>query len=137
MAGALTPPVPKVIDYPVYGAVYDGDVSFATVEVVGGGLDIEGVAGDDLEFGLFFDYTQMTGYTFSGFVVITPSPLQRVIPIAVTVLDPTVGLFTVKLSAADTLKIGPVSGKPWFLRAIDPLGKQRTVLMGKLSLNRY
>jgi hypothetical protein len=104
-----------VVDYPVYGAIYDGEISFATVEVVGGGLDIEGVAGDDLEFGLFFDYANMTGYTYSGYVITTSSPLQRTYPITVDPTDPTVGLFTVKLSETDT-KIGSVSDRPWFLR---------------------
>ena len=126
-----------VVDYPVYGAIYDGEISFATVEVVGGGLDIEGVAGDDLEFGLFFDYEEMSAYTFSGYVMLTSSPLARSHPITVTPLDAAVGLFTVKLPRADTLAIGPISGRPWFLRAIDPAGKERTVLMGKFSLNRY
>jgi hypothetical protein len=126
-----------VVDYPVYGAVYDGEISFATVEIVGGGLDINGVAGDDLEFGLFFDYAQMTGYSFSGFVVLSSSPLQRTQGLTVTPVDASVGLYSVKLSKADTLKIGPVSGPPSFLRWIDPAAKERTVLMGHFSLNRY
>jgi hypothetical protein len=127
----------EIIDLPQYGSVYGGEVSFATVEIVGGGLDIEGVVGDDLEFGLFFDHTDMTGYAFSGFVVLSSSPLQRSQAITVAPVDVAVGLFTVNLSKEDTLKIGPVSGRPWFLRWIEPGGKERSILMGKMMLNRY
>ena len=57
------------------------------MEIVGGGLDIEGVVGDDLEFGLFFDHADMTGYIFSGFVILSSSPLQRTQEITVTPVD--------------------------------------------------
>src|SRR4029077_6033316 len=125
-----------VVDYPVYGAIYGGDISFATVNVAGGGLDIEGMVGDTLEFGLFFDYQTFPGYTFSGYVILTPSPLQETYPITVSVTDAANGLYTVSLSKTDTTKIGPVSGRPWFLRLTDPAAKERTILMGKFQLNK-
>ena len=119
-----------------YGSVYDGDINHGTVELIGGGLDIESVVGDDLDFALFFDYLPLEDYSFESFVELDPPPLQRIYPLLVSGVDLSVGLLSVRLLRADTLKIGPVSGKPWYLRWTDPEGKERTILMGKMALNR-
>jgi hypothetical protein len=44
----------------------------AAVDLTASDLDIEGVAGDDLEFAIFFGYLPLTGYTFSSFVELEP-----------------------------------------------------------------
>lgn len=120
----------------VYGSIYDGQVSNVSVEVVGGGLDVTGVVGDHLEFAAFFDYMTLTGYEFSGYIVLDSSPLTRTHPIIVVPIDLDVGLIGIKLTAQDTTAIGPVSGKPWFLQWTDPSGVKRQVLAGKFALNR-
>lgn len=120
----------------VYGAIYDGQIDHVTVEVIGGGLDIEGVVGDDLEFSIFFDYQNLTGYTFSAFVILHDLPLRKTKPLTVAVADAVNGLITVKLSTTETNAIGPVSRKPWFMRWTDSTGRDQTILAGKFALNR-
>jgi hypothetical protein len=129
--------MPTVDDLAVYGAVYDGQIDRVTVEVIGGGLDIEGVCGDDLEFSVFFDYLDLTGYVFSAFVVLHDLPLMKSKPLTVVVADVVNGLITVKLSTTETNAIGPVSRKPWFMRWTDSTGRDQTILAGMFQLNRY
>jgi hypothetical protein len=131
MAGPITIPV----EFPKYGAVYGEEISNVEADLSGGGLDLKGMVGDDIEIGVFFDYANLTGYTFSAFVVLDPPPLKRSFTITVTPLDLTVGFISVKLSSADSTTIGPVADKPWFLKW-SVGGKTRTILMGKLYLNR-
>lgn len=126
-----------VDDLAVWGAVYDGQIDHVTVEVIGGGLDIEGVVGDDLEFVIFFGYQNLTGYTFSAFVIVHDLPLMKTKPLTVAVTDVVNGLITVKLSTVETNAIGPVSRKPWFMRWTDPTGRDQTILAGMFQLNRY
>jgi hypothetical protein len=124
-----------VDDIAVYGSVYDGDISHVTVELIGGGLDIEGVVGDDLEFSVFFDYLDLTGYVFSAFVLLHDPPLMKTKPLTVVVTDLLNGLITVKLSTTETNAIGPVSRRPWFMRWTDSAGRDQTILAGKFQLN--
>ena len=107
----------------------------ALVDVTGSELDIEGVVGDDLEFAVFFGYLPITGYTFSAFVELEPPPLQKVFPLTVAVLDAENGLIQINLSAANSLKIGPVSGCRWKLSWLET-GHTMSVAMGMFSLNR-
>jgi hypothetical protein len=125
-----------VDDLAVYGAVYDGQIDHVTVEVIGGGLDIEGVVGDDLEFSVFFDYLNLTGYSFSAFVLLHDSPFLKTKPLTVVVTDVVNGLITVKLSTTETNAIGPVSRRPWFMRWTDPTGRDQTILAGQFQMNR-
>ena len=132
MAGTIDIPT----EYPKYGAVYGEETSNVGVDLSGGGLDITGMVGTDFQMGVFFDYTNLTGYTFSAFVVLDPPPLQRTYPLTVSAYDPAVGMITVSLSMSDTGKIGPVADKPWFLQYVSPTALKRTVMMGRLQLNR-
>jgi hypothetical protein len=93
------------------------------------------MVGDDIEIGVFFDYANLTGYTFSAFTILDPLPLKRTYSLTVTPQDLTVGLIVVKLPAVDSTKIGPVADKPWFLQWTGA-GKKRTILMGKFELSR-
>jgi hypothetical protein len=124
-----------VDDLAVWGAMYSGDINHVTVELIGGGLDIEGVVGDDLEFVVFFDYLNLTGYVFSAFVILHDSPFMKTKPLTVAVTDVVNGLITVKLSTTETNAIGPVSRKPWFMRWTDPTGRDQTILAGTFQLN--
>jgi hypothetical protein len=125
-----------VDDLAVWGAVYDGDISHVTVEVIGGAWILR-VVGDDQEFSVFFDYVNLTGYTFSAFVILHDLPLMKSKPLTVVVADVFNGLITVKLSTTETNAIGPVSGRPWFMRWADPSGRDQTILMGKFQLNKH
>ena len=116
---------------------YNGDINHVTIEVIGGGLDIEGVVGDDLEFSVFFDYLNLTGYTFSAFVILYDLPLRKTKPLTVAVTDVVNGLITVKLSTTETNAIGPVSRRPWFIRWVNPSGRDQMILAGMFQLNRY
>lgn len=127
----------EVRNLPIYGAIYGEEISSVSVDVCGGGLDVSGVVGNPLEFACFFNYLPLTGYEFTGYIVLDPIPvLARRHAIVIAPIDLSVGLVSVSLTQADTLAIGPVSGKPWFLCWVDPDGVKRTVLMGKFSLNR-
>ena len=107
----------------------------ALAELTGADLDIEGVVGDDLEFGIFFGYMPVTGFTFSSFVELAPPPLRKTFPLVVTILDGANGLIEISLPRADTLKLGPISDCPWKLSWIEA-SKTRTITMGKFALNR-
>ena len=107
----------------------------ALAELTGAPLDVEGVVGDDLEFALFFGYQPITGFTFSGVVELAGPPLRKTAPLSVTILDGANGLIEIKLTASDSLKLGPVSGCRWKLSWVEA-GKTRTITMGKFALNR-
>jgi len=107
----------------------------ALAEVIGSPLDIEGVVGDDLEVAVFFGYMPITGFTFSSFVELSPPPLLKTYPLTITVLDGANGLITISLPRADTLKLGPLSGRPWKITWLES-GRTCTALMGKFQLNR-
>lgn len=107
----------------------------ALAEVTGASLDIEGVCGDDLEFALFFGYHPVTGFTFDGFVELTPPPLRKIVPLVVTILDGANGLIAVSMARTETLKLGPISGCSWKLSWVEG-GKTRTITMGNFALNR-
>ena len=107
----------------------------AEVEVIGSPLDIEGVVGDDLEVAVFFGYVPLTGVTLAALVELASPPFRKTQPLTVSVLDATSGLVNITLSAADTNKIGPVSGRPWKMTWTEG-GKVTTTFMGKFALNR-
>jgi hypothetical protein len=107
----------------------------ATTELTGADLDIEGVVGDDLEFAIFFGYLPITGYTFSSFIELEPPPLKKTWPLTVTVLDAATGLIQVSLTAADSLKLGPISGCRWKLSWVET-GHTMSVATGNFALNR-
>lgn len=107
----------------------------AQVDLTASDLDIVGVVGDDLEFAIFFGYLPITGYTFSALIELEPPPLRKTWPLTVTVLDVTTGLIQVSLSAADSSKLGPVSGCPWKLTWVET-GHTMSVTMGSFQLNR-
>jgi hypothetical protein len=107
----------------------------ALVDLTESDLDIEGVVGDDLEFAIFFGYLPLTGYTFSSFIELEPPPLKKTWPLTVTVLDAVNGLIQINLSAADSVKIGAISGCRWKLSWVES-GHTMSVAMGDFQLNR-
>ena len=100
-----------------------------------GELDIEGVVGNDVEMDVAFQDTNLTGYTFSGFVILEPPPLQKTYALTITNTNLALGLIQVSLSDANTTEIGPVSGKPWYV-SWNNGGDIRNVLRGHLRLDR-
>jgi hypothetical protein len=107
----------------------------AAVDIGTSDLDIEGVVGDDLEFAIFFGYLPLTGYTFSSFIELEPPPLKKTWPLTVTVLDAATGLIQISLTAADSLKLGPLSGCRWKLSWVET-GHTTSVVGGNFQLNR-
>jgi hypothetical protein len=110
-------------------------MSSALLDLTASDLDIEGVVGDDLEFAIFFGYLPLTGYTFSSFIELEPPPLKKTWPLTVTVLDAVNGLIQISLTAADSSKLGPVSGCRWKLSWVET-GHTMSVTMGNFALNR-
>lgn len=104
-------------------------------EQVGGGLNMNGVVGNDLTMDVLFEDTVLTGYTFLGYVVLEPSPLEKTYALTVTNTDLAEGQIQVSLTDAQTTEIGPISNKPWFLQWNNG-GDIRNVLMGRLALSR-
>lgn len=104
-------------------------------EQLPGGLNINGVVGNDLTMDVAFEDTNLTGYTFSGFVVLEVSPLQKTYPLTITNTDLALGLIQVSLTDAQTTEIGPASGKPWYV-SWNNGGDIRNVLMGRFRLDR-
>jgi hypothetical protein len=133
----INPNLPaEVQNLPEYGAIYGEEESNLAIHLEGGGMDIEGMVGDDVSFAVFFNYTNLTGYTFTAHVALSLPPLKKTWPMTVSVTDQTVGLISVSIPKVDTAKIGPVARKAWFLNWTDTSGKLRTIMMGYLSLNR-
>lgn len=107
-----------------------------TFEQIPGGLHINGVVGNDLTMDILFQDTDLTGYTFSAYVVLEPSPLEKTYAITVTNTSLADGLIQASLTEAQTTEIGPVSNKPWYLQWVHS-GLQENVLFGRFQLNRY
>jgi hypothetical protein len=108
-----------------------------TFEQLPGGLNMTGVVGNDIDMDVLFEDTNLTGYTFVAYIVLTPSPLEKRYTMTVTNVDLAQGQIRVSLTDTQTTEIGPVSGKPWYLQWDDGLGEQRNVLMGRFQLNRF
>lgn len=107
----------------------------ATFDNLPGELDIEGVAGNDVEMDVAFQDTNLTGYTFSGYVILEPTPLEKTYALTITNTNLALGLIQVSLTDAQTAEIGPVSGKPWYV-SWNNGGDIRNVLRGRLRLDR-
>lgn len=105
-------------------------------EQVGGGVDIVGTVGDDLLIDMLFEDEVLTGFTFLGYIILEPLPLEKRYALTVTNTDLAEGQIQVSLSDTQTTEIGPISGRPWYLQWTDTSGNQRNVLMGSMQLNR-
>lgn len=108
-------------------------VTFAQIP---GGLNINGVVGNDLSMDILFQDTVLTGYTFSAYVVLEPDPLEKAYALTITNTNLADGQIRVSLTEAQTTEIGPVSNKPWYLQWIHS-GLQENVLFGRFQLNRF
>lgn len=107
-----------------------------TFEQIPGGLHINGVVGNDLTMDVLFQDTDLTGYTFTGYVVLEPDPLEKTYALTITNTSLVDGQIQVSLTEAQTTEIGPVSNKPWYLQWIHS-GLQENVLFGRFQLNRF
>ena len=101
-----------------------------------GRLNIQGVTGKDLKVDIEFEDTNLTGFTFTSFIILENAPLEKRQAITITNTDLANGLIRASLTDTETTAIGPVSGKPWFLQWSNA-GDDRNVLAGMFQLNRF
>lgn len=107
-----------------------------TFEEIPGELNITGVVGNDITMDVLFKDSVLTGYTFLGFIILEPSPLEKRYTLTITDTDLAEGQIQVSLTDAQTTEIGPVSNKPWFVQWVHS-GLQENVLFGRFQLNRF
>lgn len=106
-----------------------------TFEEIPGELNITGVVGNDITMDVLFKDSVLTGYTFSGYIILEPNPLEKRYALTITNTDLAQGQIQVSLTDAQTTEIGPVSNKPWFVQWIHS-GLQENILFGRFQLNR-
>ena len=99
-------------------------------------MDLVGVVGNDLVVDVLFEDTNLTGYTFSAYVVLESYPLEKLYTITVTNIDLANGQIRLSLTDSQTTEIGPVSGKPWYLSWTDTGTLINNMLFGHFQLNR-
>jgi hypothetical protein len=107
-----------------------------TFEHLPGGLDIEGVVGNDIAMDVLVEDTDLTGYTFLSYIILEPTPLEKRYAMTVTNTDLAEGQIQVSLTDSQTTEIGPVSNKPWYLQWTVS-GLTRNFLMGRFQLDRF
>lgn len=100
-------------------------------------LNIEGVVDNNITMPVLFEKTNLTGYTFSAWVLLEQGPLEKTYPMLVTAIDLTSGLIQVSLTKVDTKAIGPCANKKWVLQWVDSGGETRDLTMGTFQLNRF
>lgn len=103
----------------------------ATFSQTPGQLDIRAVVGTDFACFLKFD-TELSNYSFDGFIVLQEYPTKRLFPITTTVTS--TNTLALELTDAQTSEIGPISKKKWYLNwTIN--GFKQTVISGNFELS--
>lgn len=103
----------------------------ATFSQTPGQLDIRAVVGTDFVCFLRFD-TELSNYSFDGFIVLQEYPTKRLFPITTTVTG--INTLALELTDAQTSEIGPISKKKWYLNwTIN--GIKQTVISGNFELS--
>lgn len=106
----------------------------AQFNLVPGGLDIQGVVGDD--FSLLFDFNiDLTGYTFDARVIFQNAPRNTYEAFTITETNLSEGRITLSLTDTQTKNLGPLANAKWYISWF--VGSNtRTVISGKFSLNQ-
>ncbi|NDD55928.1 hypothetical protein EBZ39_19030 [bacterium] len=116
----------------------------ATFEQLPGSLDLTFVAGDQVDVGVTFTGTNLTGYTFSSYVYVSRQtvPLDggdtvvlagsTVAAVAITQVSLANGQLSLGLTEAQTADLSAAGSYRWYLRWVAPGSITRTVLSGNV-----